>query len=54
MSDEKINIEGRADELSKLFGGHLAAAPAISISDLDDFAIGEYVIIRTYSAGAEV
>ncbi len=51
MSDEKISIEGKADELSKLFGGHLAAAPAISIADLDDFAIGEYVIIRTYSAG---
>lgn len=51
MSDEKIHIEGKADELFKLFGGHLAEAPAISIADLNDFAIGEYVIIRTYSAG---
>lgn len=51
MSEEKINIEGKADELSKLFGGHLATAPATSTANLDAFAIGEYVIIRTYSAG---
>ena len=51
MSDEKINIEGKADELSKLFGGPLATAPATSTANLDAFAIGEYVIIRTYSAG---
>lgn len=37
MSDEKIHIEGRADELSKLFGSHLAAAPAISIAGAGRF-----------------
>ena len=53
MSNESITITCQVDEILKILGINRATAPAGAIitHNLDDFAIGEYVIIRTYSAG---
>lgn len=45
MNIDDLTI-GQARELAGIFGGQHVAVP-----NLDDFAIGKHVIIRTYSAG---